>query len=385
MRLLFIIFICFSSSCLYSTDFSSIDSLINSGIKNKYYPGAQLLIGNNEKVLYEKCYGKFSYSDSSDTVDFETLYDLASLTKVIVTTTAIMILYENGRINLDDKVIEYIPEFNNNNKDGITIKNLLLHNSGLIAWIPFFKTCKTKNDVLNIIYNQSLESPTGSKFIYSDLNFVLLGIIVERVSGMNLSEFSIKRIFEPLEMKNSMYNPDKNIIERIPPTEKDNHWRIKQLKGEVHDETAFLLDGISGNAGLFSNCRDLYKLTKILVNLGKYYGSKFNQPIELSFIRNDIIEMFTTRFKGLNYENTRCLGWDSKPKPTNFPSPCGDLISENCFGHTGYTGTSIWSDKDRNIIVIFLTNRIYPSRNNDGIKYIRPDLHNKIISILSQN
>ncbi len=367
----------------YSYDFSKVDSIVNSGISQKYYPCAQLLIGNQFGVLYEKSYGKLTYDDNSPILDEHYLFDLASVTKVIAATSAIMVLYEKGLINLDDKVTKYIPEFDNNGKGSISIKNLLLHNSGLKAWIPFYKYYKTKEEVLNAIYNITLEYYPETKFVYSDLNAILLGLIVEKVSGKNLNDFCQEEIFKKLGMKNTGFLPE--MKENCVPTENDNYWRNRQLQGEVHDESAAILGGISGNAGLFSNARDLNIFMEMMLNRGKYYNPNTRGLKEERLFSETTIDLFTQRIEYKSYYNTRTLGWDTKPEPTSYRIPCGESISDNCFGHTGYTGTSVWCDKDRKIYIIFLTNRVYPSRDNNGIKLIRPDLHNKIISLLRNN
>jgi CubicO group peptidase (beta-lactamase class C family) len=173
--------------------------------------------------------------------------------------------------------------------------------------------------------------------------------------------------------------------ENCVPTENDNYWRNRQLQGEVHDESAAILGGISGNAGLFSNARDLNIFMEMMLNRGKYYNPNTRGLKEERLFSETTIDLFTQRIEYKSYYNTRTLGWDTKPEPTSYRIPCGESISDNCFGHTGYTGTSVWCDKDRKIYIIFLTNRVYPSRDNNGIKLIRPDLHNKIISLLRNN
>jgi CubicO group peptidase (beta-lactamase class C family) len=383
MYIRFFLIILLIGNISFSYDFSKIDSIVQSGISNRYYPCAQLIIGLNNDKIYEKSYGNLTYNENSEELKYYHLFDLASVTKVIATTSAIMVLYEQGKINLDDKVIKFIPEFDNNGKSGITINNLLLHNSGLKAWIPFYKYYKTKGEVLNAIYNITLEYTPETKFVYSDLNAILLGNIVEKISGKNFSNFCSDEIFYKLGMRDTKFNPDDK--EKCVPTEYDTYWRMKQLKGEVHDEAACILEGVSGNAGLFSNSGDLYTFMRIMLDRGKYYNPYTRGLKEERFVSENTIDLFTTKVSGLSYYNTRAFGWDTKPEPNKYRTQCGELFSENCFGHTGYTGTSVWCDKDRKIIVIFLTNRIYPSRGNEGIKNIRPDLHNAIITLINNN
>lgn len=373
-------------SCTYSFDFSKVDKLVLDGISNKYFPGAALLISFNQDVIYEKYYGGFTYDENDASVTENSIYDIASCTKVIATTSAVMKLYEAGLLDLDAKVSYYLPEFGVNGKQNISIRNLLLHNSGLKAWIPFYKTCSNKTDVVNTICNLGLEYETGTKYVYSDLNFITLGLIVEKITGVSLSEYCQKEIFYPLKMQSTSFRPDRDVMDFIVPTEFDKNWRKRQLRGEVHDEAASLLDGISGNAGLFSTARDLYTLMRVLQNKGKYFNPYSRGMKEESLFKEETVELFLKKYETNDYTNTRALGWDTKQEPVGkYRSQCGELISANCFGHTGYTGTSVWCDRERGIIIVFLTNRVYPSRDNNGIREVRPELHNLIIKTLSNN
>ena len=370
----------------YAGDFSELDNLISDGISRGYFPGAQIIVGNENEIIYKQNYGNFTYDEFSNAVTDESLFDIASVTKVVATTTSVMILYNNGMLDINDYVRKYLPEFSGNGKDEIRIINLLLHNSGLEAWKPFYKTCSTREDVIREIFNTGLDYSPGTKTLYSDLNSVLLGLIVENVSGLSLDKFCNENIFYNLGMKNSFFNPDENLKSRILPTENDTYWRMKQIHGEVHDETASLMGGVSGNAGLFSNAIDLYRFMKMMLSEGMYYNVYSRGLKEESMFKPDIVKMFTTKYPETEYFNTRALGWETKPEQTgkNSVIPCGELISENCFGHTGFTGTSIWCDKDRMLIIIFLTNRIYPSRDNNGIRTVRPEVHNKAIETASK-
>jgi CubicO group peptidase (beta-lactamase class C family) len=369
-------------------DFSEIDEIISGGIMTGSFPGAQVLIGNERDILYNKSYGNFTYDENSPVVTDYTMYDLASVTKVLATTSAIMKLYDQRKFNLSDKVSYYIPEFGSNGKEDITILNLLIHNSGLTAFVPFYKYYSNSEEVMDAIYNAELEYPTGSQSVYSDLNAVILGKLVEKISGKDLNQYCIDNIFLPLDMQNTMFVPDDSRKDKIAPTEEDTYWRGRLLQGEVHDETTAMLNGVSGNAGLFSNARDIYKLMSVLLNDGRYYNPYTRSLKEERMFDEFTVELFTKKYTDVLYENSRALGWDTKPldSSTKYRIPCGELISENCFGHTGYTGTSVWCDRERKIIVILLTNRVYPSRSNYGIRDIRPEIHNAAIEIIeSQN
>lgn len=382
--LLSIAFILCGLSC-YANDFSKAEEIITQSIAKNYFPGAQLIVGDDNKIIYEKSFGNFTYDEFSPAVTDESIYDLASLTKVIATTSAIMKLYQEGKIDINDKVVKYIPEFANNGKENINILNLLLHNSGLKAFIPFYKYYSTKEEVINAIYNAELDYEPDTKFVYSDLNAILLGFIVEKVSGQSLDKYCKENIFEPLGMRSTAFLPDDKMKERIPPTENDTYWRNRLLKGEVHDEAASILGGVAGNAGLFSNAEDLYKFMRLLLNNGSYYNPYSRGLKEEKLFEPEYVSLFTKRFTEVFYTNSRALGWDTKPDvlPSKYRMPCGELISDNCFGHTGYTGTSVWCDRDRKLIIIFLTNRVYPSRDNEGIREVRPDIHNAAIESAS--
>ncbi|MBK6537298.1 MAG: serine hydrolase [Ignavibacteria bacterium] len=382
--LLSIAFILCGLSC-YANDFSKAEEIITQSIAKNYFPGAQLIVGDDNKIIYEKSFGNFTYDEFSPAVTDESIYDLASLTKVIATTSAIMKLYQEGKIDINDKVVKYIPEFANNGKENINILNLLLHNSGLKAFIPFYKYYSTKEEVINAIYNAELDYEPDTKFVYSDLNAILLGFIVEKVSEQSLDKYCKENIFEPLGMRSTTFLPDDKMMDRIPPTENDTYWRNRLLKGEVHDEAASILGGVAGNAGLFSNAEDLYKFMRLLLNNGSYYNPYSRGLKEEKLFEPEYVSLFTKRFTEVFYTNSRALGWDTKPDvlSSKYRMPCGELISDNCFGHTGYTGTSIWCDRDRKLIIIFLTNRVYPSRDNEGIREVRPDIHNAAIESAS--
>ena len=259
--------------------FDNVDKVIESAIADSAFPGAVLLVQQNGKILYEKAYGHYTYDTSSGHIKLNTMYDLASLTKVIATTTAAMMCYDRGLFKLDDKVAKYLPKFGVNGKENVTIRNLLVHDSGLRPDIPSYRafdSVKNKaQGVMNEIYNDSLVYPTGTKMVYSDLNFILMGKIIEKVTGLRLDKFCEKYIFKPLGMKNTMFNPPDSLVYRIAPTEYDNYWRHRQIRGTVHDETSQLLGGVAGHAGLFSTAGDIAKLLQMLLQKGEYRGKRY--------------------------------------------------------------------------------------------------------------
>ena len=350
--------------------FNAVDKVINKAVEDKSFPGAVVLVWKDGKTIYEKAFGNYTYDSSSPKIKTNTLFDLASLTKVVATTTAAMICYDRKLFSLDDKVVKYIPEFGVNGKEYITIKNLLIHNSGLPAWKKFYGRDLKYDDVINEIYSSELEYKTGEKTVYSDLGIITLGKIIEKVTGKSLDVFCKDEIFIPLKMESTFYNPADSLKKLCAPTETDNYWRMKTLQGEVHDETSAMLNGVAGHAGLFSTADDLSKLMSVLLNKGKV-----NQKI---FIQQRTIELFTKR---VSEESTRAIGWDTK---SDSGSSAGKYFSKNSFGHTGYTGTSIWADPDRNLFVVFLTNRVYPTRENTKIQKVRPQLHNAVIKSIEK-
>lgn len=361
-----------------AADFTAVDNIISEGIGKGAFPGAQMIVGTDEGILFERYFGNYTYDEFSPAVHEESVYDLASVTKTVATTTAVMKLFDSGLLDLNAPVSKYLPEFGVNGKSEITVLNLLLHNSGLEAFVPFYTMYSTRGEVISHINNSGLSYAAGSKTVYSDLNAILLGEIIETVSGIPLDEYCSVNIFVPLGMRNSCFRPQGNMLNEAVPTEQDNYWRMKLLKGEVHDEAAYLMGGVSGNAGLFSNAKDLYRFMKAMLNEGSYYD--FSIPGDRQISAKETVLYFTKRFEGLPYYNTRALGWETKPERVSSNRiPCGEEISEDCFGHTGYTGTSVWCDRERGLIIILLTNRVYPTRNNNLIREIRPEVHNAAV------
>lgn len=371
----------FSFQTLSAQNFSRVENLINSGISKGFFPGAQLIVGDKNGIIYSGNFGNTDFESGHKVTDF-TIYDLASLTKVIAATAAIMKLYDEKKLDLENVVSYYIPEFGKNDKKYVRIKHLLLHSSGLKAWIPFYQTCKNKQDVINTISEEYLAFEPGSGTIYSDLNAILLSEIVERVTGKTFDVYCKENIFEPLGMNNTTFNPNGISKSSIAPTEFDSNWRMRLIHGEVHDEAASVMNGVSGNAGLFSNASDITLFMEMLLNNGEYTDSRSAALQKRNFVSRETIEKFLGKDPFATSYSSRIHGWDTKPEPTRWRRPCGELISDNCFGHTGFTGTSVWADRDREIFIVFLTNRVYPTRRNTGILELRPELHNMIIEIL---
>ncbi|MGB5892994.1 MAG: serine hydrolase domain-containing protein [Ignavibacteriaceae bacterium] len=349
-------------------NFTQVDEIILSAIKDSAFPGAVVLVSKDRKIIYEKSFGHLTYNDTSATVTKNTIYDIASLTKVIATTTAAMICYDNNLFLLDDPVAKYIPEFSQNGNEKVTIKNLLLHNSGLPAFKRFYKNYSSADEVIKDIYKTPLSYETGSKTVYSDLGFITLAKIVEQVTGKRFDAFCKEKIFIPLQMNSTFFNPADSLLYKIAPTEYDNYWRNELVWGEVHDETASLLNGVSGHAGLFSTAKDISNLLLLLLNDGTFNGHQI--------IKSATVKLFTTRYSD---KSTRALGWDTK---SGEKSSAGNLFDITSFGHTGFTGTSVWIDPTRKLFVVLLTNRVYPIRENKKLYEVRPVLHDAVIITL---
>jgi len=349
-------------------DFANVDEIIHSAIKDSAFPGCVVLVSKDSKIIYEKAFGHLTYYDTSAAVNINTIYDIASLTKVIATTTAVMICYDKKLFSLNDTVAKYIPEFAQNGKENVTIMNLLLHNSGLPAFKKFYKNYSSANEVINDIYKTPLSYETASKTVYSDLGFIILAKIIEQVTGKKFDVFCDEEIFNPLQMNSTFFNPPDSLKYKIAPTEYDNYWRNELVWGKVHDETSALLNGVAGHAGLFSTAEDIGNLLRLLLNNGTFNGHQI--------IQQSTIKLFTTRYSD---KSTRALGWDTKSAEK---SSAGKLFDITSFGHLGFTGTSVWVDPTRELFVVLLTNRVYPTRENNKLYKVRPLFHDAVINAL---
>ncbi len=343
-----------------------VDSIIANAIADSAFPGAVLLVAKDGIIVHEKAYGKFTYDSASEKMTVESLFDLASVTKVIATTSAVMKLAEEKRISLDDKIVKYFPAFGQNGKENITLYNLLVHNSGLQAWRKYYEFCDSPQCVLDSIFAAPLVYKTGDSTLYSDLGLITTGKVIEKVTGTTLSKYVDSVFFKPLGMKNTMYNPPMELWKRTVPTEVDSFWKktYVAVRGRVHDENAATLGGISGHAGLFSTASDLAKILTMELNYGKYNGKRYLDSATISkFIKQQ------------NENSSRAIGWDTRSTGRSFS---GQFTSPQTFLHTGFTGTSVVVDPSKKIIIIFLTNRVYPTRNTSKIARVRPAVHEAV-------
>ena len=323
-----------------------LDSVVRVGLEQGAAPGAALAVGRYGRLVYLKGLGTTDYAAGAPAVDAATMYDLASLTKVVATTTAAMILEEEGKLDISRTVQSYLPEFNAPDKAAITVRMLLTHRGGLEAFAPLWKDTRGRADYLAKINAGPLANPPGTKMVYSDWDFILMQDIIERITGTTLDAFVAARVFGPLGMTSTRFLPDTTdaaLMRRIPPTEKDT--LRGQIHGTVHDPNAWALGGVSGHAGLFSTARDLAIFVQMLQNGGSYKGTHILTAATI------------TRWTApQDPRSSRALGWDT---PSDVSS-AGRYFSPRSFGHTGFTGTSIWVDPERGVFVVLLMNRVNP-------------------------
>ncbi|MBO7133346.1 MAG: serine hydrolase [Bacteroidales bacterium] len=362
-----------------------VDSIFRSGLNTKAYPGGQVVLVRNGIVIYQKSMGYHTYEEKTKVDDFD-VYDLASLTKVIATTSDIITLYDEGKFTIKDKVSDYYDLWKNSNKSHLTFEQVLTHRSGLRSWIPFYKKTMAeevyptvysytksekfsiqvaenmymaksyKDEMFRLIRESALENK--GKYVYSDLGFIVMPYVIENLTGEKYVEYTYRKIFAPLGAYSLCFNPlDKYDKENIVPTEDDNYFRMQLLHGHVHDQAAAMLGGVSGHAGLFGTANDLAKIMEIYLENGKYGGVQYFSDTAVQ------------RFTEYHYEPTFCrraLCWD-KPVPDRTKGNGSKSSSDKSFGHTGYTGTLVWADPEYNMAVVVLTNRVHTTSENGKI------------------
>jgi uncharacterized protein YbbC (DUF1343 family)/CubicO group peptidase (beta-lactamase class C family) len=326
-----------------------LDPIVQDAIQKGQIPGAVVLVWHNGQVVYEKAFGNRALEPRREAMTVDTIFDVASLTKVLGTTTAIMQLVGRGEVRLNDPVAKYIPEFGQNDKEDITVRQLLTHYSGLREDLDLTQPWQGRDTAYRMAFAEKLIFPPGSRFLYSDINFVVLGALVERVSGMPLDEYFEKNIFSPLQMTRTRFLPPASWTTQIAPTEFDEQG--KMLRAVVHDPTARRMGGVAGHAGLFSTADDLSKFAQPLLN-----GSSVLSPL--------LVEKMTTPQQPPVSQSLRGFGWDiDSPFSTNR----GDLLPIGSFGHTGFTGTSIWIDPTTQTYIIVLTNAVHPRGKGSAV------------------
>ena len=350
--------------------FGAAFNILREAISLRAFPAASVAITHRGGLLACKAIGTFTYDGNSPPVSASSLFDLASVTKVVSTTTMAMLLYERGSLDLKAALQDVVPEFvGDSSRDArrreVTLRHLLAHSSGLPAYEKLFLLHRTPEELMQSAFIVPLTADPGSRAEYSDIGFIILGFALQRLAGEPLDAFCRREIFAPIGMTGTTFNPPTSLWERIVPTAYDQHFRKKIIQGEVQDENASVLGGVAGHAGLFSTARDLAQFAHAMLNGGG--------PI----LRPETLATFTQR-EASPAGSSRALGWDTP----SAPSQSGKYFSAKSFGHLGYTGTSLWIDPVRQLSVTLLTNRTWPDCANQAIKQIRPKFHDCVIEAI---
>ena len=349
-----------------SQQLADVDSVLHQAMLDRAFPGAAVAVGRGDVITKLDGQGYYTYAKKKP-VQTTSQYDLASLTKVVATTTAAMLLVERDSIALNEPVATYLPEFAENGKEAVTIRQLLSHSSGLKAYLGPDERGPTRAAVLDTVMAQPLAYTPGTNSTYSGLNFLTLMHVVETVTGRSFDDFCRTEIFDPLAMDQTrFYSLDRTAQWVVPTTDTAG----TEYRGSVHDPMARSMDGVAGNAGLFSTARDLARFAYMLTHEGRIDGRQFLEP--------ETIETFTQKADVPG--STRALGWDTK-SPEGYSS-AGDRFSNSSFGHTGYTGTSMWIDPTQDLFLILLTNRVYPDDTDEQIQQVRPRVADEVVEAI---
>jgi CubicO group peptidase (beta-lactamase class C family) len=350
----------------------NVDSLMNQAIAEEIFPGGVLLVSKEGETVFSDAYG-VAHLTSRVPVSPETIFDLASLTKPLATTLAVMWLVQHNQIKLEQHLGQLLPEFEHTDKARIKLEHLLYHNSGLPDYRPYYKalngvaTDSRRKALRQHLVQEPCINPVGQTVLYSDLGFMILAWAVEHVAQQRLDHFVVDEIYHPLGI-NHLFFITHNIEHKrgtFAATE-NCPWRRKIVEGQVHDENAYAVGGVEGHAGLFGTADDINRL---LVELLFTYHGRTNTGL----FQRDLLHQFFKRLTGTD----KALGFDT---PSRTGSSCGRGFSQNSIGHLGFTGTSFWMDLERSVVVILLTNRVHPTRDNEGIKKFRPELHEAVMN-----
>lgn len=349
--------------------FAPAFDVLRSAIAEKAFPAASVAITHAGKLIALKPLGRFTYDSASPEISTETVFDLASVSKVVATTTMTMILYERGLLDLELPIVSVLPEFASEDlrRDQVTVRMLLAHSSGLPAYEKLFLRSHSREELLRQAFTVPLKYDPGTHAEYSDIGFILLALVLERIADQSLDQFCAREVFSPLGMLHTTFNPPAGWKSNIPPTADDRTFRKRVIQGEVQDENASVLGGIAGHAGVFSTAADAATFAHAMIAGGT--------PI----LRPQTIATFTRR-ESSPPGTSRALGWDTPSSP----SQSGKYFSASSFGHLGYTGTSLWIDPERQLSVTLLTNRTWPDCANQAIKEVRPRFHDAVIEALEK-
>src|ERR1700749_333716 len=353
------------------TRFAAAHAVLEQAVKDQAFPGAAYGVLLEGQVVVLNAVGRFTYESESPEVVPETVFDLASVTKVFATTSAAMLLFDRGILDLETPLGEILPGFvigrtPGSGKERVTLRMLLAHSSGLPAYARLFEQYTAPNQLLRACLQMPLEAAPGTRAEYSDIGFILLGKALEVLAGDYLTRFCPRELFAPLELTSTLFCPPTSMRMQIPPTVNDTGFRKRIIQGEVHDEHAFVLGGCAGHAGLFSNALDVLRFAACILAEGR--SSNGTQLFNPATVR-----LFATR-QSEPVGTSRALGWDT---PTA-PSSSGKHFSPSSTGHLGYTGTSLWIDPERELAVVLLTNRTWPDRLNKAIQTVRPTFHDAV-------
>jgi serine-type D-Ala-D-Ala carboxypeptidase len=352
--------------------FARAVQVLRDAIQERAFPGAAFSVLWRDELVAVSGVGGFTYEPDSPRVKGETIYDLASVSKVMATTPMAMILYDRGQLDLDSVVVSVIPEFAGNQGENadlrrarVTVRMLLAHSSGLPAYVRLFERCQGREELLHAAFTTPLEADPGTRAEYSDIGFMVLGELLSQIAGETLDTFCQREVFRELQMLHTLFRPAEQMCHTFPPTVEDREYRRRTIQGEVHDENASALGGVAGHAGMFANAGDVARFAHCMLNGG--------MPI----VRPETVALFTRR-ESSSPGTSRALGWDTPSSP----SQSGKYFSARAFGHLGYTGTSLWIDPERQLAITLLTNRTWPDRKSQAIKRVRPLFHDAVVEAL---
>jgi len=352
--------------------FARAFSLIRDAVTRRAFPGAALAVTHRGALVLAQGFGHFTYDPDSPPVEIDTIFDLASVTKVVATTAMAMLLYERGLLHLDSPIADTLPDFvrlapqsQRRERSTVTLRMLLAHSSGLPAYVRLFETARNRDELVRAACATPLVAAPGAVAEYSDIGFILVGEMLERLAATPLDDFVQREVFAPLGMSRSCFNPVPHVRRSIPPTEDDRAFRHRVIQGEVNDENAWVMGGVSGHAGVFACATDVARFAECMLRKGS--------PI----FQRHTVEFFT-RPETTPANTSRALGWDTPSQP----SSSGKQFSPGSFGHLGYTGTSLWIDPGQQLSVTLLSNRTWPNRSSQAIKQVRPLVHDAIVEAL---
>ena len=356
--------------------FARAFAILRDGIEQHAFPGAALAVTHRGSLVASQGFGRFTYDEGANAVQAETVFDLASVTKVIATTAVAMLLYERRRLELAAPLASFLREFvklaprhQQTAREAVTVRMLLAHSSGLPAYEKLFQFAQSRDELIRAALTTHLVAAPGTCAEYSDIGFILLGEVLEAQAGLALDLFARQEIFTPLGMTRTRFNPPAEWKSEIPPTEDDRTFRRRIIQGEVNDENASAMGGVAGHAGVFSSATDVARFAECMLRGGA--------PL----FKRDTVKLFTRR-EETPVGTSRALGWDT---PSLTESSSGTRFSQASFGHLGFTGTSLWIDPGRQLSVTLLTNRTWPNRASQAIRQVRPRLHDAVVEGLEES